>query len=749
MPNKVQKLQSLLDFEHKLETIELASKLIRALFTAIAVSVIIATSGILFVPNFETKHLFIQFAAYLGFGLIISIGKSFKGSGLSKKVLNANPNIASAIDIAKGDKAINKSPFWQIHKSQMAKIVPVNPKWRDFFEPSDKIIFSICLVAIIFMVAFPTQLANIFFKSPIQSNPPRNLSIQIIPPQYTNIEPFGLDISKPQEIPINSKIEIEVFGQKTAPRIKFDNEIVQTQNQDAKFNAEMKFTKRAHLSVKTDAGTHSVKLNPIRDLAPKIKGFGGIVAYKGTELSLDINAIDDYSISRALLLIEGQIEGKTIQEAIDLETVPTKEMKGLIVFDTAQSIFSGNRAKARLILFDDAGNRALTRAFSINLKKPEFATQFARALYEIRLDIIRETTPYKNSMNEAFRFYDNERGQEAIIDAKSLIDNAPQKIQSAYQFLLQMASYPEIAGLSDEKTAAIEYALSILESAETLKQAQKIAQILWDMIETERNPPPSTQSLVAQKIQELKDAIKNGASEEEIENLKRQLQSAINQHIEQLAQEQSQSGDMEIEDNSNIDDESISKALDNINSQTNPDDANAQLDALNQMLQNLKVTQNEEGGQGTDYLGAQKEILDETPNTNDLQTLGDKQEALARELMEKNQGKDKNLEDAKDAMIASAEALRNGDTENALEAQRRAIESLLKANDNSQSPSDPMGRKEDANNKGKSSGDNEKILNKAEESKSRSIMQKLRELLGMPDKSEKEKHYYEDLMRME
>lgn len=744
--------QDTLAFERKIGLFSRITDFLRIGFLSSSVLIIIAVSGILFFPNTAFFNRFIQFTAWCGFFLFLAIGLGTYKSRFKQRTFKKNPQTLAAIEIQKGNKSVSNTPFWAIYLDQINK--SANPKidWQDLFEPFDKLIGMFTALSFILYALFSNQLTSILLMDANNINLPTNVSIIVSPPKYTAITPFNLQIGGKQKIPEDSEILVNVFGESKQPQIKFANQNLNQVENGGKFTSTFKIVKSGKLVVTLSTGRFLSKIFSLKDKAPKIKSFSGVISYKDNLVNIHIEASDDYSITRAFLVLEGKINGELVHETIDLETVPTKKMNGIIAIDTAKSALIGQRAKARLVILDDASNSAQTRVFTINILEPNFATPFARALNEIRLEILRETSPYKGEISQKLRIYDEERGQEVLVNTASPIDNAPIHIQSAYRFLQQLFLFPEAAGLDETKLSAINYALTVLEGANNLKDAKEIAPLLWDIIETQRNPPPSTQSLIAEKIQELKDAIQNGANEEEIDDIKRQLQSAISQHISELAQNQEQSGDMEIEDNSNIDDESISRALENINSNSDPNEASDQLDALNQMLQNLKVTQEtDQSNGGQDYLSSQKEILDETLANPEAKHLSEKQEALARDLMQSNQGKDKNLENAKDAMLESAQSLRDGNGDQAIDAQRRAIEAILKSNQNPQSSGDPLGRQDNSQKQGKTQAEKEsqKVLNKSEESKSRTIIQRLRELLGMPDKSEKEKQYYEDLMRME
>ncbi len=742
------KPNELLGFEKRIRTFAIIADIFRALIIALSVLVIIGVNAA-WLRHKDFSQIF-GILAWLGFAIMLLVGLGLKKSGFVRKVFNRNPQLSDAIELAKGDAPVNRNAFWDIHLKQLNEGVTKKLNWFDIFEPSDKIIAILSIIAIVLAFSFPKQIANAL--TPPKNEIANNISILVRPPEYTKQSEFNLGSEKHYEIAVNSQIQISVFDAGNPPKITFEGQKIASNNGNGKSEGQFVVKKSGILKVKTKNGLFKTKIKIKHDSPPKISSFGGIVEYRGSIPIVEISAKDDYAIARLIVLLDGRADGRIINEAIEIPISEGVEIKGQMQIDVAKSALIGQIAKARILIIDNAGNETQTRVFSLKLIEPEFATPLARALNEIRLDVLRETLPYKSGPNQKFRLYDAERGQENIIDAVTPIDLAPPKIQSAFNALLQFSLYPQAAGLDESKTVAIEYILTNLESAENLTEAKKVADLLWEMIETERNPTPNTQSLIAQKIEELKNALRNNASEEEIDAIKRELQNAINQHVRETAQNQEQSGDMEIEDNSGTESESISRALDNINSKSDPNEASAQLDALNQMMQNLKITQNgEQSGGGQDYLQSQKEILDETLSSDETKNLAAKQEALARDLMQSNQGKNQDLESAKNAMEEAAEALKQNNRENAIEAQKHAIEALLKAQNNQQSPIDPMGRPDESQKpgQGQAQGENENIIKNNEESKSRSIMQKLRELLGMPDKSEKEKKYYEDLMRME
>ena len=265
-------------------------------------------------------------------------------------------------------------------------------------------------------------------------------------------------------------------------------------------------------------------------------------------------------------------------------------------------------------------------------------------------------------------------------------------------------------------------AVDLLEGARLSDQARDdLAEALWQAaVQLEDGGLSDALERMRQAQQKLSEAIRNGASPDEIQRLMDELKAATDAYTEMLAQQQAQQDPAERftgeQQGQQITGDQIQQMMDEIQRLMNEGrmaEAQELLEQFNRMMENLQVRQGQggEGQQGSssnkpmnrlaETLREQQRLSDEAfqdmqdqfgqgrmgqPSPN-AEGLADRQQQLREELGQQqgllpgqgSPGGDearRQLDEAGRAMEEAGQALREGDTGGALQRQADAIESM-------------------------------------------------------------------------
>ncbi len=267
-------------------------------------------------------------------------------------------------------------------------------------------------------------------------------------------------------------------------------------------------------------------------------------------------------------------------------------------------------------------------------------------------------------------------------------------------------------------------AIGTLESGNLSDEARnKLAQVLWDAaVALEDGGLADALERMQQAQERLSEAIRNGASPEEIQRLMDELQEATDNYIAMLGEQQGEDPSERFDrspqgENQMISGDQIQQMMDEIQRLMNEGrmaEAQELLEQFNRMMQNLRVTQSDDPsssarsgrmGKLAETLRDQQKLADEAmrqmqdqygqwqqgedgaQGSQDNQDLADRQRELRESLgrqrgllpgrgTDQGEAARRDLDEAGRAMEEAEEALRQGDPSGAMERQAQAIQSM-------------------------------------------------------------------------
>ncbi|MBV8924069.1 MAG: TIGR02302 family protein [Bradyrhizobium sp.] len=414
-----------------------------------------------------------------------------------------------------------------------------------------------------------------------------------------------------------------------------------------------------------------------------------------------------------------------------LPNARTRNGVGQTVKDLSEDPYAGADVTLTLTAKDEAGNEGKSEPFNMRLPERLFTKPLARALIEQRRILALDAN--KNS--------DVYAALDALMIAPELFTPEAGQYLGLYSVQRQ------------------------LEAARSDDQLRDVVASLWALAVTIEDGNITDVDKALRAAQDaLKQALERGASDEEIKKLVQDLRQALDNYMRQLAEQfrnNPQALARPLDQNTRIlrqqDLNNMIDRMERLSRQGDKEAAQALLDQLQQMLENLQMAQPNQGDSDMeqalneldDMIRKQQQLRDKTFKQGqdsrrdrmrgkqgndqsmgdlqqDQQSLRDRLKQLQQELAKRGmkpgqkgdqgqQGADQgdedgdNLGDADNAMGDAGGKLGDGNADGAVDAQGKAVEALRKGaqklaeamqqgEGDGQSPGDRMGRQQAGNN---------------------------------------------------
>jgi len=415
-----------------------------------------------------------------------------------------------------------------------------------------------------------------------------------------------------------------------------------------------------------------------------------------------------------------------------LPNARTRNGVGQTVKDLSEDPYAGADVTLTLTAKDEAGNEGKSEPFNMRLPERLFTKPLARALIEQRRILALDA----NKNSEVFT------ALEALAIAPEL-------------FMPEAGQYLGLYNVTRQ-----------LEAAHTDDQLRDVVASLWALATTIEDGNISDVDKALRAAQDaLKQALERGASDEEIKKLTQDLRQALDNYMRQLAEQfrnNPQALARPLDKNTQIlrqqDLNNMIDRMERLSRQGDKEGAQALLDQLQQMLENLQMAQPNQGDSDMeqalneldDMIRKQQQLRDKTFKQGqdsrrdrmrgkqgndqsmgdlqrDQQSLRDRLKQLQQELAKRGmgqqgqkgdqdqQGADQRDDDgdslgnADSAMGDAGSKLGQGNADGAVDSQGKALEALRKGaqklaeamqqgDGDGQSPGDRAGRQQAGNN---------------------------------------------------
>ena len=249
--------------------------------------------------------------------------------------------------------------------------------------------------------------------------------------------------------------------------------------------------------------------------------------------------------------------------------------------DLTEHVWAGSNIKLTLTATDDAGHTATSETKTLVMPERPFANPLAKAVIEQRRLVALDTN-----------------AKPRVLD---LMDAVTLRPEDTFD---NMSNY-----------LAIMSARSRLKLSESDDQLRNVVSYLWEIaLGIEEGNLSAAERRLRQAQQALQDAIKNGASDQEIEKAMKELREAMNQFLQEFAQRAQQNPNApQMQQNgrelrqSDID--RMMDQIENLAKSGDRDKAQQLLSELQDMMNNLQAGRQQQGGEQDSELRQQMDKL--------------------------------------------------------------------------------------------------------------------------------------------
>lgn len=428
------------------------------------------------------------------------------------------------------------------------------------------------------------------------------------PALYLNDQPEG-DL----QIPEGSRIMLRLYGEVGALTVAETisgrtDDVASAADSEQSFDA----TRDGSLEIAGPGGAKwDVAL--VRDAAPEIAIAGEAETSARGEMTLPFEVIDDYAVVGGTVEIAldlAQVDrryGLSLEpEARETISVPLplpiagdrSAFEEILIEDFSAHVWAHLPVTVTLVAEDAAGQFGQSQTLPINLPARRFFDPMAAAVIEMRRDLLWSR------------------------------DNAPRVAQ-----LLRAISHNPVDGIFKRETDYLRLR-TILRRLEAFKaygltdeKRVELAAALWELaLNLEDGTLGDAYERLQQAQERLAEAMKNGASDAEIERLMQELREATQDYMRELArrnqQEGEQSGNQQQAENGiQMDQDDLQRMMDRIQElmeQGRMAEAQQALEELQQMLENMQVTQGQgQNGEGDQAMQGLADTLREQQGLSD------------------------------------------------------------------------------------------------------------------------------------
>jgi|CXWL01.1.fsa_nt_gi hypothetical protein len=593
----------------------------------------------------------------------------------------------------------------------------------------------------------PDRLARAFLPDPgpLLGDQPMAVEAWAAPAEYTHAAPVSLSDRLGETIatPPSVDVTVRLTGPVGAPLLLFQG---QGGRRSARFVRAADGAWEAHLAIPGVGRLKIVRFHtraawriaPARDTAPSAAFTAPIAALADERATIAWRASDDYGVrSLALRIIPvtpppGLAHADPIDTELEAPAGDPRDGQAESEVDLAAHPYAGMNVEVRLVATDALGQEGVSEAMHFTLPEKVFLQPLARAAIEIRRHVLAERRLYREGAPAPRRttpagdlVLGNQRIELRDYEQRPALARAPEGIRHAARLVDALTMAPQDGYFRDLAVyLGLRLARSELAAARDIHETEVAAETLWQTaLRAEYGGAADTRRALEEAQRQLADALAQGAPQERIRQLLDALRAAADRYMQSLVQEALRNGERSnTEDTgdraeiSGQDIEEMLRQVQRLSEQGRNAEAQALLQSLAAILENLNVELGEGEGAGesgeqeqrmqesmdelSEAMGEQRALNDETQQQQQQQDgqgggggeqqggqggaeLADQQSQIRQGLAEAQRMANESgaapsddLNAAGEAMRQAERALRRGDLEGAEAAQTAALEGL-------------------------------------------------------------------------
>ncbi|MEO0451037.1 MAG: DUF4175 family protein [Pseudomonadota bacterium] len=325
-----------------------------------------------------------------------------------------------------------------------------------------------------------------------------------------------------------------------------------------------------------------------------------------TEFSWKVS--DDYGVSKLQLAIKPEGEDREPDYvAVELGGISPREAEEESKIDLTRNRWAGARVEVWLVATDGAGQQGLSEPYTFKLPEKLLLQPLAKAIQDVRVTVLREDDAY----GDAQPAIDSTQAGAYYVSATQRLEQAPTGVQRG-AIMLEAVTYRAPRYFKDVLVySGLETARYALEASVSIDEAKSTEPLLWSLaLRAEYGSAADAYAALMAAKKALEDALRDGASEEEIKRLMEAFKDAAQRYVAAKMAEALANGLEAAPDNrdgaegpagSGLGGQGFSDMLDALEDLTETgatDQARQLLADITNMLENLEFQQGSGSGEG-------------------------------------------------------------------------------------------------------------------------------------------------------
>ncbi len=444
--------------------------------------------------------------------------------------------------------------LWEEHRNRMAALAvkvdrfDVRRHWRE----ADPLYLRLAAPALIIVAgviantAFIDRMGKGLFPDVGALFGAHTLKIEawITPPAYTGSAPFVLTPGETARAPEGSEVTIRVIGpgqpQIGVMPVKGAAVTLNPQSGiDAAYEARVVVKEPMRIAVNFWGERASFPFTIVDDASPTVAFVEPPKLGDGDRTEFKYKLADDYGVDKLELVFFGRKDvpasAGNVEDAVAVDTVTLspKEEEGSYSQDLVKHRWAGMDLKVKLRATDAAGQVAESAAVDYRLPDKIFLQPNARMAQEARATLLRNWEDYKipegadNFTSVAGRGYD-----AVAVAQASRLRWAPEGVKKSVMQLDAATWRPEDYFEDPVVFMGLRNARAVIETAHDRAEAESAEGILWDIaLRAEYGSLADAASALEAARRALEEALRRGASEEEIKRLMDMYEQAIENYL--------------------------------------------------------------------------------------------------------------------------------------------------------------------------------------------------------------------------
>ncbi|MEO1659668.1 MAG: DUF4175 family protein [Pseudomonadota bacterium] len=355
----------------------------------------------------------------------------------------------------------------------------------------------------------------------------------VAPPEHTGRAPIFLKTDQTEvRVPAGSMMTLRVQAP-SAPKLRVrDADGTETVSfeatPDGAYEIVAEITSDSDVSVRWWGARKAWSVLASPDAPPTVEFVEMPVLGDGDRTEFSWKIADDYGVSKLEFAIQPVGEDRIPDLVpVELGAISPKEVEETSKLDLTRNRWAGARVSVRLIATDGAGQTGESEPYEFKLPEKLLLQPLAKAIQDVRVTVLREDEAYTE-----IKATDATQAGAYYVSATQRLSQAPAGVQRG-AIMLEAVTYEAPRYFRDILVySGLETARYALEASSTTREAKATEPLLWSLaLRAEYGSAADAYAALMAAKKALEDALRDGASEEELKRLMEAFKDAAQRYI--------------------------------------------------------------------------------------------------------------------------------------------------------------------------------------------------------------------------